>query len=69
MRGDVPRYVTRAAKPLYVETPLWDDQRDPFHPHLNVDGEKSVDTGLVDVRGNAIHRVQAPIGFGREHEI
>ena len=59
------RYVVRLAKPLYVETPLWGDN-EPMRPSLHVDGEKQVDTGLVDRHGNAIcRRVQAPVGFGR----
>ena len=64
----MPRYVTRAAKPLYVETPLWDDQRESFRPCLTVDGEKVSNTGLLDVHGNEIHRLQPPIGFGRDDE-
>jgi hypothetical protein len=59
------KYVTRAAKPLYIETPLWDDAK-PFHPDIRVDDAKEVDTGLVDRLGNAIYRLQPPIGFGRE---
>jgi hypothetical protein len=62
------RYVTRAAKPLYVETPLWDDQRESHRPDLSVDGEKSVDTGLVSALGEPIHRIAPPIGFGRDDE-
>jgi hypothetical protein len=64
------RYVAvpSSGKPLYVETPLWDDQKAPLCPNLAVDGTKSVDTGLVDSSGNAIHRVQPPIGFGRDRE-
>lgn len=62
------RYVTRAAKPLYVETPLWGDAPDALLPSLSVDGEKEINTGLVDDKGNSIYRLQAPIGFGRECE-
>lgn len=61
------RYVTRAAKPLYVETPLWDDV-EPHRPHLDVDGAKEVDTGLVSAGGDPIYRVAPPIGFGRDGE-
>lgn len=61
------RYVTRAAKPLFVETPLWADN-EPFKPGLIVDGPKETDTGLVDATGNAIYRMQEPIGFGRGNE-
>jgi len=64
----MPRYVTRATKPLYVETPLWDDQRDPLVPCLSVDGEKQVDTGLIDASGYPIFRLPPPIGFGRDEE-
>jgi hypothetical protein len=38
----VSRYVTRAAKPLYVETPLWGDAPDALLPGLSVDDGKSV---------------------------
>jgi hypothetical protein len=61
------RYVTRAAKPLYIETPLWDDS-EPGLPSLSVDGEKKTDTGLIDASGHSIYRLQEPIGFGRERE-
>lgn len=58
------RYVTRANRPLFVETPLWDGQRCGLTPDLTVDGAKEVDTGLVSASGDAIYRVQDPIGFG-----
>ncbi len=59
------KYVTRANKPLFIETPLWDDQRAALTPDLCVDGAKETDTGLIDLHGNAIYRVQDQIGFGR----
>jgi hypothetical protein len=62
------RYVIRAHKPLYVETPLWDDQREGMRPEITVDGEKEVDTGLVTARGEPIYRLPPPIGFGRHEE-
>lgn len=40
----------------------WDDYA-PMLPSLSVDGEKQVDTGLVDAKGNRIVRLQDPIGF------
>lgn len=61
-------YRVRATKPLYVETPLWDDQRGGLIPDLTVDGAKEIDTGLVTARGEPICRVAPPIGFGRDHE-
>ena len=61
------RYVTRAAKPLYIETPLWDDN-EPGIPSLSVDDAKETDTGLVDAQGYSIYRLQEPIGFGRDNE-
>ena len=61
------RYVTRAGKPLYIETPLWNDS-EPLHPSLSVDDSKEVDTGLVDAKGNSIYRLQEPIGFGRDDD-
>lgn len=54
------RYVS--AKPLFIETPLWPDAQ-PLHVNPTVDGAKSVNTGLVDAKGNAIYRVQEPVGF------
>jgi len=59
------RYIVRAAKPLFVETPLWDDC-EPMKPHLTVDGSKEIDTGIVTDKGDPIFRVQPPIGFGRD---
>jgi hypothetical protein len=54
------RYVSKATAPRAD----WDDPC-PLLPALSVDGQKQVDTGLVDRLGNAIMRVQNPIGFGR----
>ena len=64
----MPRYTTRATKPLFVETPLWDDNRDVGLPSLSVDGEKQIDTGLISATGEPIYRVNDPIGFGRDGE-
>lgn len=61
----MPRYVIRADKPLFIETPLWDDQRESLKPNLSVDGEKTVNTGLVTSGGQPIMRVNDPIGFRR----
>lgn len=61
------RYVIRAHKPLYVETPLWEDQGGMI-PDVCVDGKKEVDTGLVTALGHVIYRLPDPIGFGRDHE-
>lgn len=55
------RYVTRAARE--VAYTIHSDQGSSFAPHLEVDGPKDTDTGLVDARGNAIWRLQDPIGF------
>lgn len=62
------RYVTRANKPLFVETPLWDDQRGGMMPELSVDGAKEVNTGLVSASGDPIMRLQDPVGFGRDQD-
>lgn len=61
------RYVIRANRPLFVETPLWEDQQGMV-PDLVVDGEKDIDTGLVTATGDAIHRLPPPIGFGRDSD-
>lgn len=60
----VPRYITRARG--FVETPLFDDQREGGRPEISVDGAKETDTGLFDRFGNMIMRLQDPIGFGRD---
>jgi hypothetical protein len=59
------RYVlgrVRAAKPLYVETPLWDDS-EPMCPSLSVDEHEAVDTGLIAPTGEPIMRLPEPMGF------
>lgn len=56
---------TRAAKPLYVETPLWNDA-EPHRPSLEVADAKAVNTGLLWPDGSPIMRVNDPIGFGRQ---
>jgi len=62
------RYVV-GSKPLYVETPLWDDPSENSHrPDLSVDDAKRTNTGLVTARGEPIMRVQPPVGFGRTKE-
>lgn len=59
----MPRYSTRAmGKPLFVETPLWDDA-EPHRPHLDVPDHEPSFTGLYDVRGDAIYREPNPMGF------
>ena len=61
-------YVIRPAA-IKVATPDLNDTGDwPMMPSFNVDGARTTDTGLVDRHGNAIMRVQAPIGFGRDNE-
>ena len=63
----MPRYVTRTA--WTEETPdLGQAWHGPLTPDLHVSGPKEVNTGLVDRHGNAIMRLQAPIGFGRDGE-
>lgn len=59
------RYVTRAYRPLYVETPLWEGA-DGLKPDIHVDGRKEVNTGLVSHRGEPIMRLPPPVGFGRD---
>jgi hypothetical protein len=66
----VSRYFTqpRADKPLFVETPLWSEDRQSFLPDLDVPDHKPRDTGLLDQSGNPIMRGPRPIGFGRDGE-
>jgi hypothetical protein len=59
------RYVVgraKAAKPLYIETPLWDDA-EPMRPILTVDGPEAADTGLITATGEPIFRLPEPMGF------
>jgi hypothetical protein len=56
-----------AAKPLYVETPLWDDA-EPDLQSLTVDSHEAVDTGLIWSTGEPVMRVPNPMGFGRDGE-
>ena len=56
-----------AGKPLYIETPLWDDA-EPQHLSLSVDDHEAVDTGLILPTGEPIMRLPNPIGFGRDGE-
>lgn len=52
-----------------VETPYLSNPGDwPLLPSVSVDGPVHVDTKLIDRHGNAIMRVQDPIGFGRDRE-
>lgn len=60
------RYFTRPHVSRNSEAPrASDDDWNPLLPALTVDGEKQVDTGLVDAKGNSIVRLQEPIGFHR----
>ena len=61
------RYFTRAAKPLYVETPLWNDS-DPLLPGISVADHTPSFTGLLDAKGEEIWRAPNPMGFGRDRE-
>jgi hypothetical protein len=59
------RYVIR---PRAVhQDPPYDDEA-ALIPHLEVDGPREVDTGLVSECGHPIMRLADPIGFGREDE-
>jgi hypothetical protein len=62
----MPRYVVLAEKPLFVETPLWDEQKEGLRPNIQVDDAKTTDTGLVTATGKPSMRLQDPIGFGRQ---
>lgn len=56
-----------AAKPLYIETPLWGDE-ESLQPSLTVDDHEAVDTGLIWSTGEPIMRLPNPIGFGRSFD-
>jgi hypothetical protein len=51
----------RAAKPLYIETPLWESET--FRPSLTVDDHQAVDIGLIMPTGEPIMRLPEPMGF------
>lgn len=40
----------------------------PLVPDIQVPEHRPVDTGLVDIRGDAIMRAPNPMGFGRDGE-
>lgn len=56
------RYFVRAGKPLYVETPLWEDV-EPNRPSLAVPDHEPSFTGLLDAHGEPIFRGPNPMGF------
>ena len=53
------RYVTKP-RALWVSD-LEEDVPDP--PHITVDDEGPVPTGLFDSHGNELYRMREPIGF------
>lgn len=61
------RYFTRAAKPLYVETPLWPDSQ-PLVPGVQVADHEAAFTGLLDAKGEEIWRQPNPMGFGKDRD-
>jgi hypothetical protein len=63
-RHAMSSYVTRSGKPLYVETPLWNDV-EPQRLSLTVDEHRAVNTGLVTRTGEPIMRVPQDMGFHR----
>lgn len=63
----MPRYITRAAKPVYIETPLWGDEVG-VTPSLTVDEHVPQFTGLLDSKGDEIWRAPNPVGFGKDDE-
>jgi hypothetical protein len=58
-------YVTRAR--VWIEDHRFEAEY-PGLPDIHVSGPRHVDTGLIDGKGNAIYRTQAPVGFGRDDE-
>ncbi len=61
------RYITRAAKPLYIETPLWGND-ESLKPALAVTDHRPTFTGLLDASGDEIWKAPNPMGFGRDEE-
>jgi hypothetical protein len=67
----VSRYFTRPARlaaQFSRSTRAGYDPNDwnPLVPSLEVDDHVSVDTGIIDERGDSIMRAPNPIGFGRD---
>jgi hypothetical protein len=59
----MPRYFTRPR--AWVGDDVWDDPQS----HLPmVSDHQAVDTGLLDLNGDAIMRAPKPIGFGKDDE-
>lgn len=58
----MPRYVTRAWLPLFVESE-WDGE--PHRPSLTVSEHQAVGTGLITPTGEPIMRLPDPVGFHR----
>lgn len=57
-----------SGKPLYVETPLWDDTH-PQEIKPIVDDAKIVDTGLINSLGYPLYRLQDRIGFHKPYRL
>jgi hypothetical protein len=56
------RYFVRSGKPLFVETPLWEDYESQRRDLIVSDHLASF-TGLLDMRGEPIMRAPNPMGF------
>ena len=60
----MPRYFTKPPR-TRVGDDVWEDAQ----THLPmVSDHQAIDTGLLDLNGNAIMRAPNPIGFGKDDE-
>jgi hypothetical protein len=66
----MPRYGTRRSTPrITIRANYLDPDYEHSHvPDVSVPEHIETDTGLIDIRGEAIVRFPRPIGFGRDHE-
>jgi hypothetical protein len=61
------RYVARKVGRIRPIRSYWIDDS-PLLPSLCADEAKTVQTGLLDARGNELIRLPNPCGFGRDEE-
>lgn len=60
------RYFTTPRKAVRSDGDDWFPN--PLLPDLYVPEHHPIDTGLIDIRGDAIMRAPNPLGFGRDGE-
>ncbi len=62
----MPRYYTQRRKAWVEDEDAWDA---PICDHVpTVSDHEPIDTGLLDMNGDAIMRAPNPIGFGKDED-